>query len=210
MSSNEEQAKDNLNSTDFASDRLSTAIIKYFWQASPLARTKKNSIHRFFRKIEAFENLTDYEVFLFSKFLHVRNFDSNEIVFKEGDGGFGFYLIYSGAVNIYTHADSPDPTEMNFITELDKYNHFGELSLLEKQNNRNATAITKSETTLLAIYKPDLEELIERYPIVGAKFLQALSWIVAKRLNGIANELKKLKSKLKEAEAYANTTNEEV
>lgn len=204
--SDEQKIKSKEKSVEFLSDRLSIPVLKYFWQASPLLGSKQTSTHRFLRKIEAFENLSDYEVFLFSKFLHVREYNSNEAIFREGDGGFGFYLILSGHVNIYTESEvnGGEDTELNFVTELEKYSHFGELSLLEKQNCRNATAITKTQTTLLAIYKPDLEELIERYPVVGAKFLQALSWIVSRRLNKIAQEIRKLKLKIKEMKKNAS------
>jgi len=206
--SDEQKIKEKDKSVEFFADRLSIPVLKYFWQASPLLGSKQNSTHRFLRKVEAFENLSDYEVYLFSKFLHFREFNSNEAIFREGDGGFGFYLILSGNVNIYTESQDGEETELNFVTELEKYSHFGELSLLEKQNCRNATAITKNQTTLLVIYKPDLEELIERYPVVGAKFLQALSWIVSRRLNKIAQEIRKLKLKIKEMKK--NASNQEI
>ena len=50
--------------------------------------------------------------------------------------------------------------------------------------------------------------MIERYPVVGAKFLQALSWIVSRRLNKIAQEIRKLKLKIKEMKK--NASNQEI
>jgi hypothetical protein len=35
--------------------------------------------------------------------------------------------------------------------------------------------------------------MIERYPVVGAKFLQAISLIVAMRFNSVTEEIKTLK-----------------
>lgn len=198
MSTNEEKVHAKKDSVEFMADKLDTPIVKYFWQASPLSGAKQTSIHKFFRKIKAFDQFSDHEVFLFSKFLHVRKFESNEVVFREGDGGFGFYLIFNGNVNIYTdelEENSEELKSMNFVTQLEKYQYFGELSLLESNNRRNATAVSQGVTTLLAVYKPDLEELIERYPVVGAKFLQTLSLIVANRLQSIAKQFRILKDK---------------
>lgn len=212
MNTNEEKTKSKIDSLEFISDRLDTPILKYFWQASPLSGAKNTSVHKFFRKIQAFEHFTDHEVFLFSKFLHVREFESNEIIFRENDGGFGFYLIFQGNVNIYAdeyEENSKDLKAMNFVTQLEKYQYFGELSLLELNNRRNASAVSQGVTTLLAVYKPDLEELIERYPVVGAKFLQALSLIVSNRLQSIAKELRVLKDKYNK-EMSSNAIKEEV
>jgi CRP/FNR family cyclic AMP-dependent transcriptional regulator len=186
-------------------DRVNIPIIKYFWQASPLTGSKNTSFHKFLRNISCFDHFSDYELYLFTKFLHIRNYAPKEVVFKEGDGGFGFYLIFDGNVDIYTASSSlSNEQDLNFVTQLSKFSYFGELALLEQQNKRNATAISAKATTLLTIYKPDLEELIERYPVVGAKLLQGLSTIVSKRLNAIANELKITKEKLEKLEENAS------
>jgi CRP/FNR family cyclic AMP-dependent transcriptional regulator len=198
MNTNEEKTKSKIDSVEFISDKLDTPIVKYFWQASPLSGSRKTSTHKFFRQIKAFENFSDHEVFLFSKFLHVRNFESNEMIFREGDGGFGFYFIFNGSVNIYTdeyETNSDELKAMNFVTQLEKCQYFGELALLEPHNRRNASAVSQGVTTLLAVYKPDLEELIERYPVVGAKFLQTIALIVASRLQRIAKQFRTLKDK---------------
>lgn len=198
MNTNEEKTKSKIDSVEFISDKLDTPIVKYFWQASPLSGSKKASTHKFFRQIQAFEQFSDHEVFLFSKFLHVRKFESNEMIFREGDGGFGFYFIFNGSVNIYTdeyETNSDELKAMNFVTQLEKCQYFGELALLEPHNRRNASAVSQGVTTLLAVYKPDLEELIERYPVVGAKFLQTIALIVASRLQNIAKQFRTLKDK---------------
>tara|TARA_Y100000385_G_C12908097_1_gene557181 strand:+ start:68 stop:694 length:627 start_codon:yes stop_codon:yes gene_type:complete len=201
----EESIKSNKDDEKFNDDRINIPVIKYFWQASPLAGSKSTSINKFLRKISCFDHFSDFELYTFSKFLHLRNYAPQEIVFKEGDGGFGFYLILDGTIDIFTkHSSISADDELNLITQLSKFDYFGELSLLEQQNRRNATAITAKNATLLTIYKPDLEELIERSPVVGAKLLQGLSTIVSKRLNAIALELKLSKEKIKKLEENAN------
>ena len=185
-----------------ASTRLNIPIAKYFWQASPLSGDRKKSVHKFFRKISSFNDFSDLELYTFSKHLHLREFETNEIVFSRGEGGFGFYIIFDGTIGITLsdkHQVLDADAEVKYLTELEKYNYFGELALLEDQNRRNASAISLTKSTLLAIYKPDLEELIEEHPVVAAKFIKTLSYIVAKRLQAMASELKFYKDKLKES-----------
>jgi CRP-like cAMP-binding protein len=184
------------------SKRLKIPIIKYFWQASPLSGSRKKNVQSFFRKIPAFDDFSDLELYTFSKFLHIREYDANEVVFTRGEGGFGFYILFEGSVGISLcekHQIKDPDYKIKFITTLERYNYFGELSLLEDQNRRNASAISLEKTTLLAVYKPDLEELIEEHPVVAAKFIKTLSYVVAKRLQLMAGELKITKDRLLES-----------
>lgn len=184
------------------SNRLNVPITKYFWQASPLTGSRKKSVHRFFRKISAFNDFSDLELFTFSKFLHLREYCSGETIFTKGEGGFAFYIIFDGTVGITIDdkASLADQRgDVKYITELERYNYFGELALLEDQNSRNATAIARTKVTVLTIYKPDLEELIEEHSVVAAKFIKTLSYVVAKRLQVMAKELKFYKEKLKDS-----------
>ena len=201
MKSFEDEMRAKHGSKDFEETRLNIPIIKYFWQASPLARAKKNSIHNFLKEVSVFRHFSDYELWQFSHFLHMRHFSPREVIFKEGDGSFAFYLVYSGNVDILTNydADGSDFNSVN-ITSLAKFDYFGELSLLETNTLRNATSLAKDNVTLLAFFKPDLDELIERHPVVAAKLLQAVSMIVAQRFNNIASELKIVNEKLTKLE----------
>lgn len=201
MDSYENEMKKSSQSENFGDDRLNIPILKYFWQASPLAHSKSNSIHTFLREIRVLDSLTDYELRLFSTFLHRRTFVPDETIFREGDTGFGFYIIFSGVVDIFVRKQSKGSKEnekekylLNVAT-LSKHDYFGELSLLEPNSIRNATAVAKENVTLLALFKPDLDELIERYPVTGAKFMQSIAVILASRFQSVANELKALKEK---------------
>lgn len=197
MSSDESNTREKFENSrkSYQQDRLQIPTLKYFWQASPLATNKAGSIPKFLRSIKVFEQFTDYELKIFSEFLHERVFAGEELIIREGESGYGFYIIFSGTVEIYVHSTSTElaPGQNQLIARLSKQDYFGELSLLEKRNKRNATAISKGESRLIAIYKPDLEEMIERYPVVGAKFLQAISLIVAMRFNSVTEEIKTLK-----------------
>lgn len=196
------------NEDQFKDDRLTIRTLKYFWQNSPLAGKGEKNIPRFLRKIKVLKNFTDYELKIFSKFIHKRNYCNDETIFREGDTGFGFYMIVKGQVEIYSSRNRlvEDTSESydQFIIQLTTRDYFGELSLLESKNIRNASAVSKQNTTLLVIYKPDIEEMIERYPIVGAKFLQSISFIMAMRFNRVTDEIKILKEKVNLLERKLN------
>lgn len=189
----------------FREERLNIPTLKYFWQASPLSTDKQKSIPKFLRAIKIFDTFSDYELKKFSGFLHKRSFEDDEVVIEEGDSGFGFYIIFSGSVEIFSKRsrlnENSHETYQQFITGLRRYEYFGELALLEKQNIRNATVVSKGNLVVLAIYKPDIEELIDRHPVIGAKFLQGISLIVAQRFNQATEELRVLKDKVKELES---------
>ena len=75
------------------------------------------------------------------------------------------------------------------------YDYFGELALLQENNFRTAT-LSRDNSQLLGIFKPDLEVLIDEYPIVATKLLQSISVILANRLFSITSEVRALKMKI--------------
>ena len=195
----ESEIKKKTGTNSFGDDRLNIPVLKYFWQASPLSGARSKGVHNFLRKVRGLDNFTDYELRRFSKFLHLRSFHAGEKIFLEGSGGFGFYLIYSGNVDIISGGTGDDQGQI--ITTLGEGEYFGELALLEERSVRNATAQAKNQVTLLAFFKPDLDELTERYPVVASKLLRSVSLIVSRRFKAVANELKVLKEKLKVVES---------
>jgi len=62
-----------------------------------------------------------------------------------------------------------------------KGDFFGELALVDGEK-RSASAIANTDTKLSVIFKPDLDEYIEKYPKKGLKILQGIAEITAIRL----------------------------
>ncbi len=181
-------------------EKLDIPLLKYMWESSPISFHKKESYHDFFRKISVLNSFSDNEVRLFTKFLHRREFTTNEVVFKQGDSGYGFYFIFSGAVNVYSsHLSQPDDVG-EFIIRLEKMQYFGEMGLLEDFNRRSASVTAAENTVLLGIFKPDLDRMLKLYPVVGAKFLRETALIMANRMGQITREIVGLKKRIKELE----------
>ncbi len=196
----EKEMMDKLGRGESTGDRLDIPILKYLWDASPLSFMAKESYHEFFKKITFLNSFSDNEVRLFTKYLHRREFMTNETIFKQGDSGYGFYFIFNGAVNIYANYNNQPEEQGDFIIRLEKRQYFGEMGLLEEFNRRSATIVAAENTILLGLFKPDLDLMLETHPVLGAKFLRETALIMANRMGQLTREIVGLKKKVKELE----------
>ena len=176
-------------------EKIRLSILKYFWQLSPLLGKEERVIPKFLRNREFLKKFSDNELRVLSQYFHRRQFVDQEVVFNQGDMGVGLYFIFSGGVDILAKPLGGGRA-LRYVTSLEQGDVFGELALLEEDPVRTATVVAKNDCTLLGIFKPDLEDLIEHHPSVGAKFLHGVSVVIAGRLSSIASEMKVLKSKL--------------
>lgn len=206
--SDEAKKQSQSNGADFFDDRNKTSIIQYFWQSSPIqGKKRKQSLHYFLRSIEIFEDFTDYELQILSRFMHQRTFSKDELVFKQGDTAFGFYIIYSGSFHIL-HSDIhnvrgdvaktlsiKEVESSRIVTTLHKGELFGELSMVSNKNKRNASVLACEPSRVLALYRPDLDEMTHLRPIIAAKFYKALAQMVANRFEDVAREMSIIKKK---------------
>jgi CRP/FNR family cyclic AMP-dependent transcriptional regulator len=200
----EKEKMEKFNSGEGSSERLDIPILRYLWDASPLSfGSKKDNYHDFFKKLSMLNSFSDNEVRLFAKFLHRREFTANEVIFKQGDSGYGFYFIFSGSVNIYSNQVYQSDEWGDLVIRLEKSQYFGEMGLLEEFNRRSATVVAAENSVLLGIFKPDLENLLEQHPVMGAKFLRETALIMANRMGQLTREIVAMKKKLKELEQRA-------
>ncbi len=200
----EKEMIEKLERGESVNDRLDIPLLRYLWDASPLSFiTTRESYHDFFKKITVLSSFSDNEVRLFTKFLHLREFQMNEVIFKQGDSGYGFYFIFSGAVNVYANQTGVGFEPGEFVIKLEKRQYFGEMGLLEEFNRRSATSIAAENTILLGIFKPDLERMLEQYPVLGAKFLRETALIMANRMGQLTREIVTLKKRVHEMDQKA-------
>jgi CRP/FNR family cyclic AMP-dependent transcriptional regulator len=197
----EREMAEKLSRGETVSDRLDIPLLKYLWDASPVSgMIGSESYHNFFKKITVLSSFSDNEIRLFTKFLHRREFMTNEVVFRQGDSGYGFYFIYQGSVNIFANHTADSEDKGDFVIKLDSRQYFGEMGLLEEFNRRSATIVAAENTVLLGIFKPDLDRMLEQYPVIGAKFLRETALIMANRMGQITREIVIIKKKLRELE----------
>lgn len=181
--------------------KLDISMVKYFWQANPLSSVKGGNIPKFLRGIEVLKNFSENELRILSQFMHLRRFENKEVVFRQHDLGVGFYFLYVGNVDVIVDSNNEESSEnSNYLLSLEKGDYFGELALLQENSTRNATVVSRGNTELLGIFKPDVENLIDNHPVVAAKLLQSVSLIIANRLFSVTREVRELKYKLSQIE----------
>lgn len=186
----EENKKDALDKGD-NSERIEISLLRYMWESSPFHL--KESYHTYFRSLTVLQSFSDNEIRQFVKFLHQREFETGEVIFKAGASGYGLYFIKSGAVNVQTN-------DGENIVRLQKGKFFGELALLEEGHRRSATVVASEPTVLLGIFKPDLDKMIEKHPVLGAKFLKETAMMLASKIGSLQKEYFALKRQVQELE----------
>jgi CRP/FNR family cyclic AMP-dependent transcriptional regulator len=197
----EKEIMEKMQKGEFLQDKLEISLLKYLWEASPISFGTKDNYHDFFKKITVLNSFSDNEIRIFTKFLHRREFLASEIIFRQGDSGYGFYFILEGSVDIFTGQSTSDDKDLGeFVIRLDKRQYFGEMGLLEEFNRRSATVRAHENTVLLGIFKPDLEKMLQAYPVLGAKFLRETALIMANRIGQLTREIMALKKKVREFE----------
>lgn len=199
MSSYENEVKSAGEKKQNLLSKIDFSMMKYLWLANPMSGVRKGSIPRFLRNVELLKNFSDNELRILAKYMHSRKFSDGEVVFRQNEIGIGFYFIYSGSIDLTFSDGSVEHENKNFL-ELEEFNYFGELALLQENHQRTATASSKNRSELIGIFKPDLEILIEHHPRIAAKLIQSISLAIADRLYYLTVEMTKISKKLKKLE----------
>lgn len=180
--------------------KIDFSMMKYLWLANPLSGSRKDSIPKFLRNVELLKNFSDNELRILSKYLHNRKFAEGEVVFRSGEIGIGFYFIFSGTIELSHDELDADINSEKFLV-LEEFSYFGELALLQEGNQRTATALARNKCELVGIFKPDLDNLIVRHPVIAAKLIQSISIALADRLYYLTSEASKMYKRIKQLEA---------
>jgi CRP-like cAMP-binding protein len=125
--------------------------------------------------------------------IHKRNYLAGEIIFYQGDSGIGLYIIRDGEVVISRESEEGDKV---VLAVFQKGDFFGELALIDN-DKRSASAIAQTDTKLSVIFKPDLDEFIEKYPKKGIKILEGIAEITAMRLRKLNEDYFNLRKEKK-------------
>ena len=202
----EKEIKEKIDNHEELPEKLDISVVKYFWQSNPIIGKKVDSVPRFLRRMEVLQNFTENELRILAKFLHLRKFGAGETIFKQGELGVGFYFIYNGYTDVvFDYQNDSIDDDAKHVVTLEKFDYFGEMALLQQNSLRNASAISRQGCELLGLFKPDMDQLINVYPLIAAKLLQSVSLIVANRLYSLTREVKELKYKVQTLEKNASS-----
>jgi CRP-like cAMP-binding protein len=146
-----------------------------------------------------FQSLSRKELRFVQDTVHVRAFKAGEAVFRQGEVGVGMYILLKGSLDIFVDhpVEEELPPRSHLVTRLKGGDFLGELSLVESNSRRTATAIAAEDSMLLGFFKPDLVEILERQPATGVKILMRLSEVLGRRLKETTLKVTELKDDIR-------------
>ena len=179
----------------------------FLWKNYFKRTTKEKEISATLKENILFADLSSKQLKFVTNIVHLRKYRTSEIIFRQGEVGVGMYIIASGHVNITkeeTRSDKSKTENGIIITKLISGDFFGELSLVEENGRRSATAIAGEDTSLIGFFKPDLLEILERKPGVGVKIALRLGEVIGRRLKETTDRVSILEEQLKRLQPTNN------
>jgi len=173
--------------------------LNYIWD-NIFRKTTDQNVFSILRDSYLFRDLSDSEIRFVERCVHVRHYHTGESVFRQGEVGVGMYLVAKGRIEIYVidpSATSEENREI-YVTQLLSGDFFGELSLVEENGRRTATAVAREEALLVGFFKPDLKEILARRPAMGTKITLRLAEVLGRRLKETTEKVSELRRVLKE------------
>ena len=145
---------------------------------------EKRSQLEILQKIPLFQNLSRRELRTISRIVYERMYEAGEYVFEVNQPGAAMFIIMEGEVSIVLPDKSGKEIE---LARLKNGEFLGELALLDN-SPRSASAFIIKPTKTLAIFREDLDKLLNTVPELGGKVMKKLAVIIGIRLKA-TNEL---------------------
>jgi len=171
----------------------------FLWKNYFKRTTEEKEISAILKENILFADLSSKQLKFVTNIVHLRKYRTSEVVFRQGEVGVGMYIIASGHVNITkeeTRSGKNKSENGIIITKLISDDFFGELSLVEENSRRSATAIAGEDTSLIGFFKPDLLDILERRPGVGVKIALRLGEVIGRRLKETTDRVSILEEQL--------------
>lgn len=153
-------------------------MLEIFWDN--IFKTIEDDNEKIIKNCPLFSGMTKREFEYFKKVLHKRSYTPGEVIFKPLSG-MGLYIIQKGKVNIL-HGNPESESTPSIVSSLEDGEFFGELSLVQNKMYQNIFAQAVNDTQTLALFRSDLEMILERSPVIASKILKQLCEILSRRL----------------------------
>jgi len=170
-------------------------MIDFLWSNVLKLKKDTDSVYHHLKKNFLFQDLTSWDLHFVQEIVNVRTYKATETIFKQSDMGSGMYIITIGKVQIQAenYDSKSKSTQTHLITTLGPQDFFGELSLIESEIRRSATAVALEDTDVIGFFKADLMEIVKRNPSIGVKILLRLSEVVGERLRQTTAKLSEIR-----------------
>lgn len=133
------------------------------------------------RQVSLFRGLPNGALRDLAETVHIRDYKRDEFLYYERDPGLGMYVVERGRIRLLVEDEAGTVHELR---QVGHYEFFGKLSLLG-DHRRAETAQAITETRVLGLFRPDLKNILKRYPGSGAAIIEA----IARNLAAMETEL---------------------
>lgn len=128
-----------------------------------------------FRRLPVFHGVTDDEIERLLKICHSTTFLAGEAICAQGEASDRMFICLAGEIEIRT--DKAGVIHVMKSGEL-----FGEMGVVTEQP-RSASAVAKSDCTLLMVHKRDFDVLVLHSQRIGMVMLRNIAKSLSQRLN---------------------------
>ncbi|CEG48176.1 cAMP-regulated guanine nucleotide exchange factor [Plasmopara halstedii] len=129
------------------------------------ARTKSeiDMLSEYLQTLKFFRTLSKSFIRELCEVVEFLGLPAGTCVFREGEVGDLFYIIFSGSVDVNVNSkDFKGNLQMTKLINLTEGSHFGELALMKGKGVRSATVITREKCQLLVICERDYNTTLRR------------------------------------------------
>jgi CRP/FNR family cyclic AMP-dependent transcriptional regulator len=129
---------------------------------------------RALEKLAIFHSISNEECAELLSICHGVSFDSDQVVFREGDASFNLFVLISGRVEIHIN-------EVGLLGTIHPGEPFGEMGMI-CQIPRTATAVAMEPSVALRIDKEEFDIFLGRFPRIGYLLMKNFVETLSQRL----------------------------
>jgi len=151
---------------------------------------------RLISQVPLFTTLPENEIQRLAEMLRVFETPPNIVLFREGEQGDRFYIVLAGQIEIIKAMDTADERRLSLRGPGE---YMGEMSLLNRDGLRTASARTYTATRLLEMTRADFDALLSRQPALAYEMVRVLSLRLSNAHNASLQDLREKNRQLTEA-----------
>lgn len=159
------------------------------------------------RQVPFFSTLPDYELETLAENLREKIYPPETVLFEEGDTGDRFYIVLEGEVAILKARGTPNEQLLNYRGA---GQIIGEMSLLNQDRLRTASAVTHTACKTLELARLDFDALLNRRPNLTFEMLRVLSARLSEANDRTIRDLTEKNLQLEEAYAELQAAQEQI
>ncbi len=150
-------------------------------------KSREELVMEAIHNVNIFKDLTKKELKEVLAVVYNRVYKKGDYIFRQGHPGNGMYIILKGKIQIIQEKMKGEHRQEEILATLESGDFLGELSLLDEAP-RSASAYCTELTDILAFFKGDLMDLLNRRPELGSKIVLNIARVLGERLR-LTNQL---------------------